>query len=147
MTDMHHDLTPVTLRDGIDGLRAADLDGFFEGWPQPPTPARHLDILRGSHAVVLAHDGPRVVGFVNAISDGVLAAYIPLLEVRPAYRGRGIGRALVRRMLQRLDHLYMIDLVCDAGLAPFYAPLGFVQLAGMARRNRGALHTRPPPQT
>ncbi len=28
-----------------------------------------------------------VVGFVNALSDGRLSAYIPLLEVLPDYRG------------------------------------------------------------
>ena len=136
---MTHIAPDLTLRDGIDGLRAADLVGFFEGWPTPPSPARHLELLRGSHAVVLAVADGEVVGFANAISDGVLAAYIPLLEVRPAWRGRGIGRALVQRLLERLDHLYMVDLVCDPALERFYAPLGFARLAGMARRNRDAL--------
>lgn len=129
----------ITFRDGISGVTAEDLAGFFDGWPDPPSPAQHLALLRGSAHVVLALDGPAVVGFVTAISDGVLSAYIPLLEVRRAHRGRGIGRALVRRMLERLGHLYMVDLVCDPGLAPFYEPLGFTRLAGMARRNRGAL--------
>ncbi len=129
----------ITFRDGISGVTAEDLAGFFDGWPDPPSPAQHLALLRGSAHVVLARRGPAVVGFVTAISDGVLSAYIPLLEVRRAHRGRGIGRALVRRMLERLDHLYMVDLVCDPGLAPFYEPLGFTRLAGMARRNRGAL--------
>lgn len=130
---------PITFRAGCAGLAPADLAGFFEGWPDPPSPDRHLAMLEGSAEVVLALDGDRVVGFVTAISDGVLSAYIPLLEVRPAYRGRGIGRALVRRMLARLDHLYMVDLVCDPALARFYEPLGFARLAGMARRNRATL--------
>ena len=34
-------------------------------------------------------DAGRVVGFVTAISDGVLSAYIPLLEVLPEYQGAG----------------------------------------------------------
>jgi hypothetical protein len=41
--------------------------------------------------VVLAWDGPRVIGFVYAVSDGALAAYIPLLEVRPNIRGTGLA--------------------------------------------------------
>lgn len=132
----------IELRDGCAGLSPADLEGFFDGWPHPPGPAQHLRLLEGSYAVVIAWDGPRVVGFANAISDGVLAAYIPLLEVRPSHRGQGIGRALVRRLLDPLAHLYMVDLVCDPGLAPFYEPLGFTRLAGMARRNRDALKPR-----
>ena len=30
------------------GVRAADLDGFFVGWPVQPSPERHLEILRGA---------------------------------------------------------------------------------------------------
>jgi ribosomal protein S18 acetylase RimI-like enzyme len=86
----------------------------------------HLRILRGSSVVVLAIDAAngRVVGFVTALSDGVLAAYLPLLEVLSAYRGRGIGRELVRRALAELGDLYMVDVVCDPDVLPFYRSLG-----------------------
>jgi GNAT superfamily N-acetyltransferase len=108
-----------------DSVRPDQLAGFFVGWPQRPTPERHLDLLHGSYAVELALDGDTVVGFVNAISDGVLSAFIPLLEVLPGYQHRGVGSELVRRVLDQLDGFYMIDLCCDAGLEPFYAALGF----------------------
>jgi len=85
--------------------------------------------------VELALDGDAVVGFVTAISDGVLSAFIPLLEVLPEYRHRRIGTELVRRLLGRLDDLYSIDLCCDAGLEPFYSALGFQTLdRGMSVR-------------
>jgi hypothetical protein len=32
-------------------------------------------------------DNGRVIGFITAVTDKVLSAYIPLLEVLPAYRG------------------------------------------------------------
>src|SRR3954452_21583622 len=102
------------------------LEGFFVGWPKRPAAERHLEILRGSAAVVLARDAENVVGFVNAISDGVLSAYIALLEVLPDYQGLGIGSELVRRLVDRLRGLYMIDLCCDAELEPFYRRLGFL---------------------
>jgi ribosomal protein S18 acetylase RimI-like enzyme len=65
-----------------------------------------------------------VVGFVTAIGDRVLTASIPLLEVLPAYRGRGIASELVRRVLARLSGRYSIDLTCDPELIPFYERLG-----------------------
>ena len=75
------------------------------------------------------------MGFITAISDSVLCAYIPLLEVLPDYQGRGIGQELTQRMLAKLDHLYMVDLLCDANLQPFYARLGMRAASGMLRRN------------
>ena len=71
-----------------DGVEAPQLKGFFEGWPRSPTPETHLRILRAADEVVLARPaetGP-IVEFVTAISDGVLSAYIPLLEVVPEFR-------------------------------------------------------------
>ena len=76
-----------------------------------------------------------VAGFVTAISDGVLAAYIPLLEVLPAYQRRGIGAELVRRMLAGFSSLYMVDLLCDDGLRPLYEAAGMHASGAMMVRN------------
>lgn len=121
----------------VDGVTADMLHGFFEGWPNPPSPANHLRLLCGSAHFVLAidDDAGRVVGFINAISDGVMSAYIPLLEVLPEYRGRGIGGELVRRMLTAVEHLYMVDVMCDAHVVPFYEKLGMKPGSGAMLRN------------
>lgn len=129
----------MEYRTSAAGVEPGDLAGFFEGWPSPPSPERHLALLRGSSHVVLAEEEGRIVGFVTAISDGVLAAYIPLLEVRREWRGKGVGSQLVRRIMAALDGFYMVDVVCDPNLIPFYERFGLVPLAGMGRRNRAAL--------
>lgn len=122
----------------MTGLTAADLDGFFEGWPAAPAPAALVRVLRGSSLAVVARDDGRVVGFVNALSDGELAAFISLLEVRESHRGSGIGSELVRRVLAHFSDAYSIDVVCDPDVAPFYERLGMIRLVGMAQRNRQA---------
>lgn len=113
------------------------LSGFFEWWPNPPSPEKHLRMLRGSDHCVLAIDGrtDAVIGFINAITDQSHFAFIPLLEVLPGYRRRGIGSELVRRMLDELHEYYAIDLRCDEALQAFYEPLGFTRSLGMLRRN------------
>jgi ribosomal protein S18 acetylase RimI-like enzyme len=121
----------------IEGIDPGQLAGFFAGWPNPPTPETHLRLLAGSDHVVLALDGEtsRVVGFITAITDGVLTTYIPLLEVLPEYQHFGIGSELVRRMLDNLSHLYATDLLCDPNLQPYYARFGMHPVTGMMLRN------------
>jgi GNAT superfamily N-acetyltransferase len=120
-----------------EGISSEMLQGFFVGWPHPPSPDTHLRILNQSAYVVLAIDDSsgRVVGFVNAISDRVLSAYIPLLEVLPEYQFRGVGTGLIERLLEQLQGLYMIDLTCDAHLQKGYRRLGFRSMTAMMIRN------------
>jgi ribosomal protein S18 acetylase RimI-like enzyme len=137
----------ITYRHDLDGITAAQLDGFFDGWPSPPTAQALLETLCGSSYAILAVDETgTVLGFINALTDGRLAAYIPLLEVRASHRSRGVGSELVRRMFDNLADVYMVDLVCDENLVPFYEQLGMIRLAGMARRNVGAPILQPADQ-
>jgi ribosomal protein S18 acetylase RimI-like enzyme len=131
----------IRYTDATESIRADQLDGgFFAGWPNPPTAEAHRRILRGSSHVWLAVDDDtgQVVGFVSAISDGVLAAYIPLLEVLPGYQSRGLGTELMRRMLATLSGFYMVDLLCDEELQPYYERLGMRRATGMLVRNYAA---------
>lgn len=125
----------ITYTDNTEGVNPAQLQGFFVDWPQHPDPAAHLEILRKSYVAWLAFDGERCIGFINALSDGVFYAYIPLLEVLPEYRGHGIGTELMRRMLETLEDMYAVDVVCDESIVPFYKAAGFSRCAGMVKRN------------
>jgi len=124
----------ITYTSDLADVAADQLVGFFEGWPTAPSPDTHLAILLSSSYAVIARDGSTVVGVVTALSDGILAAYVPLLEVRADYRGQGIGSELVRRVLAHFSDLYMVDLLCDSDLQPFYARLGFEPATGAAIR-------------
>lgn len=130
----------IEYRSQIDGLTAADFDGFCVGWPRPLTGLELFQVLDAAYAVEVALRNGAVVGFINAISDGVLSAFIPLLEVRPEYQGQNIGLSLTNRMLDRLSNLYSVDLVCDPDIAPFYDKVGMLQVVGYARRNKLSLH-------
>ena len=126
----------IDYTDSLAGIAPGRLEGFFVGWPHPPSPETHLRLLAGSDHVVLAIDREtgQVVGFVTALTDGVLSGFIPLLEVLPAYQGQGIGQALMTRMLDRLGDLPNVDLLCDPDVVPFYELLGMKPAGGMVLR-------------
>ncbi|MBD8068816.1 GNAT family N-acetyltransferase [Bacillus sp. PS06] len=129
----------MIYKNTLDDITSEMLNGFFVGWPEPPSPETHLRLLENSSKVVIALDDEtnQVVGFITAISDGVLSAYIPLLEVLSEYKGRGIGKELVERMLKQLEDIYMVDLCCDDELVPYYERFGMMKSNGMLVRNYG----------
>jgi GNAT superfamily N-acetyltransferase len=131
----------IEYRTSAAGLRWEQLDGFFVGWAVRPSAQTLLTHLERSYRCAVAVDaaGDRVVGFASAVSDGVLAAYIPLVEVLPGWHERGIGTELMKVLLDQLRHLYMVDLACDAELQPFYEKLGMSPATAMIRRNPRAL--------
>ena len=132
----------IEYRTSAAGLRWEQLDGFFVGWPVRPSAATLLGHLHRSYRCVVAVDTTnhdRVVGFATAISDGLLAASIPLVEVLPGWHERGIGSELLEILLDALSHLHQVDLACDPELTGFYERLGFTTGTAMIRRNPQAL--------
>jgi len=83
----------------LENINESQLKGFFVGWPNSPSEENFLKLLKGSYRIVLAIEENKVIGFINAISDGVLSVYIPLLDVLPKYQSQGIGKELVVVML------------------------------------------------
>lgn len=109
---------------GADDLHPEDLVGFFEGRSRKPTPVLHLAALRSASEVILARDEHgQVVGFISAISNGVLAAYIPMLNVRRPPEARCRHRSPGQNA--GAAPYYMVDVVCDPDLMPFSERLSF----------------------
>ena len=112
------------------------LKGYFKDWKYPLTPKEHIDTLKGSTHFIVAIDDDtnNVVGFVTALSDGINSGFIPLLEVLPPYKGRGIGTKLMQKILLKLKDIPNIDLTCDPDLQPFYERLKMQKSHGMILR-------------
>lgn len=129
-------LPPVRLQADLTAVTPDKLHGFFEGWPNPPSPGTLHRLLSASYRISLAVESTsgEVIGFAQAIGDGILSASIPLLEVRPQYRGAGLGTEIMRHLLAQLEHLYAVDLSCDDERSAFYGRLGFRRGTGMSLR-------------
>jgi GNAT superfamily N-acetyltransferase len=118
----------INYQTNLSGITPSMLDGFFAGWGKiHPSTDKHFTILQNSTHIVLAIDDEinKVVGFVNAVSDKILSAYIPLLEVLPEYKIKGIGIVLMKTLLEQLEDFYMIDVTCDERHVIGYEKFGF----------------------
>ena len=112
------------------------LKGFFVGWSSPLTSAQHFKILENSQYIVLAvdQDTNQVIGFINALSDDVNFAFIPMLEVLPDYQHKGIGTRLMATMLEQLSKITCVDLTCDKKMQDFYQTFSMFKSHGMILR-------------
>lgn len=81
--------------------------------------ARLTQLVGGSLWVVSAWEDDRLVGFGRAISDGAANAYISTVAVLPDYQRRGIGRELVRRLMDGRDGIQFVLHANDTAY-PFY---------------------------
>ncbi len=127
----------IRYQNNPEGITSSQLKGFFVGWPSAPSSETLRNLLGAAHSVQRAIDNDigKVIGFTYSISDGILSAYAPLLEVQPDYQGQGVGRELIKRLLESLDSMYMIDVVRDREVEPFYSSLGFTPSFAMVQRN------------
>ncbi len=94
-------------------------------WASGRHPERLQRAIGGSDHVVTAWSGGRLVGLMNALSDGELTAYFHYLVVHPAHQGRGIGRELVARMTAHYRGCTRLVLVAYKEEVPFYERCGF----------------------
>ena len=122
-------VTEVREEEIIELYRAA-------GWwkDDPAWRAQLGPMVRGSFLFLaaLSEPGRRMVGMARVLSDGVSDAYIQDVTVLPAWRGRGIGRELVRRLTEHCaaQGLSWIGLVAEPGTQTFYGSIGYAPLVG-----------------
>jgi len=57
-------------------------------------------MLQGADRCIVACDLERIVGFGRALFDGASNGYISTVAVAPDLQGRGIGRELVKRLME-----------------------------------------------
>ena len=86
------------------------------------------DAVNNSVTAAAAFDeSGRLIGFARALGDQVSDCYIQDVAVRKEFRGNGIGKALVKHVLQTLQdkNIDWVGLIATPGKAEFYRKLGF----------------------
>ena len=118
-----------------DSIIASELDCFFQNWKSPPSSEIRPKVLDGSDLIVTARENDKLVGFLTAISDGAMHAFISLLEVLESHQGKRIGSELLKLAISHLRRYYDIVLITDPDRGAFYKELGFREVYGMHIRD------------
>jgi len=114
----------VSLSDAIDEEEVVALYKA-NAWSSAEKPRQLLAALRNSDALVTARVDGRLVGLGNAISDGHLVVYFPHLLVHPEFHRQGVGRAMMKVLMQKYAGFHQQMLTADGGAVEFYKSMGF----------------------
>jgi N-acetylglutamate synthase-like GNAT family acetyltransferase len=115
-----------------DQFSEADLDqlvSLFQAaafWAKDRTRKDMAIAVAHSYPTVTAWDGPNLIGFARATSDGVFRATIWDVVISSDYQGSGLGRKLVETLvahphMSRVERVYLMTTHQQG----FYARIGF----------------------
>lgn len=92
------------------------------------------NLMRGfknSLKVLAAFDGNKLIGIIRAVGDGFTIVFIQDVLVIPSEQRKGIGKALVKAMINLYPKVRQIELATDIDTKTigFYKSLGFKELS------------------
>jgi GNAT superfamily N-acetyltransferase len=96
------------------------------GWGDPAVGDTQLDAAFDRTWNVVARREGEIVGFGRLLDDGVLYASIWDMIVTPSLQRRGIGNAILTRLLARAAERSLTVLVATPAGRPLYERHGFV---------------------
>jgi ribosomal protein S18 acetylase RimI-like enzyme len=101
-------------------------------WKDRYIPSGLKFLINGSFAFAVAIDkkSKKAIGMGRLISDGVSDAYIQDLVVLPEYRDKGIGREIVKTLINHCKKkgIHWVGLIAEPDQDGFYSNLGFKQM-------------------
>lgn len=112
--------------------RAVDwvaLSALYRMAPLGEKPPQDLaTVFPNSMFKCFVYAGDRLVGVGRAVADGLDCAYIADVAVHPDHQGRGLGRAIIRRLVDLAQGHRKIILYANPGTEGFYTRLGFLRM-------------------
>ena len=119
----------IEWSESIDGIDWMELERLYRLAPLGDKSAAHLKtVFSNSRYTLFVHDDGRLVAAGRALSDGADCSYVCDVAVLPGYQGKGLGKAIVARLVALSRGHKKIILYSVPGKEGFYRKLGFMRL-------------------
>lgn len=110
----------------IEDLEQAAILSYSEGWNQT-TDDWKLLIDNPDNICIAAEYDKKVAGTATALNHSDNVAWIGMVIVDKAFRGKGIGKLLMTSIIDELRHFRSVKLDATPAGLPLYKDLGFVE--------------------
>jgi len=101
-------------------------------WEETADPLMIPPLIKNSFVFVVAIDKAtnKAIGMGRVLSDGVSDAYIQDIIVLKKWRGKGVGRKIVKELISYClnQHVTWIALISEPNQKDFYVPIGFKEM-------------------
>jgi ribosomal protein S18 acetylase RimI-like enzyme len=106
----------------------AELNELFSTnhWEVTDTALLENSVRNSWYWLTARTEADKLIGFVQAISDGIRHVYILKLIVHPDYRHNGVATRIMKTLMKTItDRKMLPTLVATPGNASFYEQFGF----------------------
>lgn len=106
-----------------------ELSELYRNAPLGDKPPDALATVFGNSMFTrFVYTGDRLVGAGRALADGLDCAYVADVAVYPDHQGRGLGKAIIRQLVEAARGHKKIILYANPGTEGFYRGLGFLKM-------------------
>jgi ribosomal protein S18 acetylase RimI-like enzyme len=131
----------IVWSSSLDGVDWHELEALYRAAPLGDKPAALLKtVFSNSMFRCLVYEDGKLVGAGRVLADGADCAYVCDIALLPGHQGRGLGRAIVDRLVEAARGHKKIILYAVPGREDFYRRSGF-------RRMRTAMAIFADPKT
>ena len=88
-------------------------------------PADLTTVFSNSMFKCFVYESETLVGVGRALADGLDCSYIADVAVHPEHQGRGLGKAIIQKLVTLSEGHKKIILYSNPGTESFYGKLGF----------------------
>jgi GNAT superfamily N-acetyltransferase len=118
-----------TWVDDLGGVDLGELSHLYEVAPLGHKPPEALRTVFGNSMFrCFVYAGDTLVGAGRALADGRDCSYLADVAVHPDHQGRGLGKAIINRLVDQSRGHKKIILYANPGTEGFYAKLGFLHM-------------------